>query len=424
MSRPDKVVWSEGMLLTQQHLQQFGAYIEYYSEFITKNHLPYCYGLSELVIDETALAAGQFIVERCKGLFQGGDKIEIIAEDNLNIAIESACSVYLCLVKKMSVENLPGYDNAGLGSKESVYFSDVEDVYDNQRRSEVAFARPHYFLSIDHSIPSSVHHLKIAEVTYDQVAGFGLSKTFLPSSMNLFCSVAFRLQLNNIERFFQLKRNALMRHCYQIDTVYLFQFNYILTEIGYAKFVKKYHPWFLYQLLHRFVHALRLEAPELYPIQYDHHQLTKTFELVWQQCQVAVDDIIPHQYQLHGFEKTQDGLLLLSDLDQTALAQATLFIKVVSSTQTIDVDQFIQGSKVAAQSDIRHLCDAALPGISFSVCSKLPNEFKNDTEALYFQLNQSGSLWQNCLKEASIAIVLSEAIADCDVMLIMRRENE
>lgn len=67
-----KVVWSEGMFLAPHHFQQQDRYWENHFLQHVRAIQPMAYGLSDLAIDQSALALGELVITRASGIFPDG----------------------------------------------------------------------------------------------------------------------------------------------------------------------------------------------------------------------------------------------------------------------------------------------------------------------------------------------------------------
>ena len=72
MDHQHKVLWSEGLFLTPQHLQQADRYHEHALLEGLRALNGFIYGLTELRIDEDALNGGDFILQSAAGLMPDG----------------------------------------------------------------------------------------------------------------------------------------------------------------------------------------------------------------------------------------------------------------------------------------------------------------------------------------------------------------
>ena len=77
MSWRKKVVWSEGMLLQPQHLQQQERHGDHVRHATMRSTTPYAWGFSELEIDTAALALGKLALVRAVGVFADGTVFDL-----------------------------------------------------------------------------------------------------------------------------------------------------------------------------------------------------------------------------------------------------------------------------------------------------------------------------------------------------------
>ncbi len=81
MSWNSKVIWSEGMFLLPQHLQQHDRYLERLIEQRTQPIAAYSWGYTHLVLDEAALALGKISVAAARGLLPDGTPFDFPSLD-------------------------------------------------------------------------------------------------------------------------------------------------------------------------------------------------------------------------------------------------------------------------------------------------------------------------------------------------------
>jgi type VI secretion system protein ImpJ len=90
MSWRKKVVWSEGMLLQPQHLQQSERHEDHARHVLLRATKPYAWGFADIEIDQAALALGKISLVRAVGLFPDGTVFDMPAVDPLPEAIDIA----------------------------------------------------------------------------------------------------------------------------------------------------------------------------------------------------------------------------------------------------------------------------------------------------------------------------------------------
>jgi type VI secretion system protein ImpJ len=106
MSKRTRVVWSEGLLLSPEHLQQQDRYHEERSTELFQAARPFGYGLARLEMDEDAIHNGQVLIHRATGVLSAGSPFSIPDRDEMAVGRtvdghfplnESSIPVYLGL---------------------------------------------------------------------------------------------------------------------------------------------------------------------------------------------------------------------------------------------------------------------------------------------------------------------------------------
>jgi type VI secretion system protein ImpJ len=83
MSWRKKVVWSEGMLLQPQHLQQSERHADHVQHLLARMTTPYTWGFFEFEVDQAALAMGKFALIKAVGILADGTVFDMPAVDAL-----------------------------------------------------------------------------------------------------------------------------------------------------------------------------------------------------------------------------------------------------------------------------------------------------------------------------------------------------
>ena len=77
MSWENKVVWTEGLFLQPQHLQQQDRYVDRLVRASTMGLRPFAWGLTELTLDTAMLTLGKFAVRSAAGIMPDGTPFNI-----------------------------------------------------------------------------------------------------------------------------------------------------------------------------------------------------------------------------------------------------------------------------------------------------------------------------------------------------------
>src|SRR5690554_7840732 len=77
MSLKNKVIWSEGMFLQQQHFQQQDRFFERLVDSRITSAGHYLWGVQDLVLDVEALTLGKVSLSSVSGIFPDGTPISV-----------------------------------------------------------------------------------------------------------------------------------------------------------------------------------------------------------------------------------------------------------------------------------------------------------------------------------------------------------
>ena len=151
MKLPQRVVWSEGLLMSPQHLQQLDAYHEQFVAARLAAVVPYPWGVFEVVLDPGMLQRGQLLVSRFSGILPDGTPLSFNAGDpgapaaraieGHFSAKQTALEVFLCMPKERVGAPNYGEPQTGRGRFRAVP-RPVTDIGVPDSELSVAFAQP------------------------------------------------------------------------------------------------------------------------------------------------------------------------------------------------------------------------------------------------------------------------------------------
>ena len=210
-----KVVWAEGVLLGQQHLQQFDDYHHARQDFLAKLASPYPWGIKKLVWDEESFLYGKLIIKHCEAIFPHGLIIHYDSRVNTPLSYEFTAahenreSVYLAIPLSDHINDITGYPHqSGLSGWKAEYQT-VLDEQDSEREREVLFAYPNLCLLASKADKNLFYVIKIAEVVKKNIGEYSLEKSFIPSCLVLSASDAVMDFLSKHSELLSSKVNLL-----------------------------------------------------------------------------------------------------------------------------------------------------------------------------------------------------------------------
>ncbi len=201
-------VWSEGMLMCPQHMQQQDLYHEQHLEARLQALTPNPWGVLSVHFDGPALKAGTLQLASFRGILPDGTPVHFDALSSLRppsraiaphfAARADALPVYIGL--PLMREGVANYSLSGDASAHR-FRGVTRRVYDltlarNERELQVSEIAP---VLLFEGEPGKDHAaLKIAEVVRDAAGGFTVSDGFLPPCLTLEAAPSLRAELQDI----------------------------------------------------------------------------------------------------------------------------------------------------------------------------------------------------------------------------------
>jgi type VI secretion system protein ImpJ len=134
MPSNESVVWSEGMFMRPQHMQQHTRYVEGLVHSVLDASLPFGWGFAHLSLDRTLLASGSLGIKEARGLFPDATPFNLISGGGApSIQLSNAepgAIVCLCTAQRGGGARAQEYARGGDGQG-ARYESHTIDVVDN-----------------------------------------------------------------------------------------------------------------------------------------------------------------------------------------------------------------------------------------------------------------------------------------------------
>lgn len=437
-----KLIWVEGTLLSQQHFQYWQQYNEEKFRFCLRLQRNPLWGIEQLVIDQDGLINGMFRIKRCVAIFKNGEIIHFDESEegtlNYKIDAESAkqtLAIYLALPLGNQVEGLSNYPKPFGPATYLADFQQQSDCYDPRRQKQIILARPQLCLMSELEVDSQYETLKVA-VLYRLTNGqFEINKDYIPPVLKLQAHERLRGYIQNSmdrisayiriirERQKKIQLNPLDREKNEFRYIDLLQILW-----GAEQRLKCYlsamngHPYECYLAIIDLISGLQsfVESDDIENIvAYDHDDLTKCFERIYQVLNVLLQKAVPtyaHWLKLNKISKTT---YQITNIEKEYLEKAQLFLAVHHLSDSNEwIAQFIRVTKVAPISLLESVITTALPGIKLIHQYKLPTRLTAKAGYEYFYLEPTGQIWQQMQAEKNLSIFIPQAFEQSQIELI------
>jgi type VI secretion system protein ImpJ len=432
MKAPQRVVWSEGMFMAPQHLQQADLYHEALLRARMGAMTPYDWGVVSLEVDEKALAAGQFHLLRFFGILPDG--LPLIfergqpeapparpVEEHFGTA-KRAVEVFLGVARER--DGVASYgnpeDSTTTGPRFNVVNRSVPDLMAAESMAQVPFAQRNLRFLFGTESREDYEAIKIAELVRDRTGAVVLSPTYVPSASS-FITQGLRIILKSVlgkQRELadaRRHRDAASLEFTGADVTRFLQLsvlNGLIPQVVHAVEAADLTPQLLYLMLCQGVGQLSTFSPDGDPSQLPKFQFTNlrsTFMELFTRLQALLDSVVTTQCLTLPLEARRDGMHL-ARLEDEQLLRCTRFILAVRSElpESEVAARLPHLSKVASWEEVQDLVRAATPGVPLEVTFRPPPEVPVRPGVVYFSLGTSDGRWKNILSEHTVAVFLPQ----------------
>lgn len=426
-----KVIWAEGILLGQQHFQQWDKQQQACHTWLCQNLSAFLWGISNLEIDETALDDGRFAIKLCSAAYPNGQIIEYDAKYDklLNCALIVPPSgtkkeIYLVVANNDLVHGITGYETSGSNTAWLADYKEIVDIYDDKRKREILFGKLNLQLLQEHELHGNVQCLKIVQLNYLGDNKYSLDKKYIPPLLHLQGSITLKENLQQLLRIMQNKISFLQTgNTSDIKGV-------LATQILIKHYVtlqhllknQQTHPVVLFDTLLELYgglgvfnsHFSTTELPE-----YKHEALTDSFTTLTNVLTTAFATIIPDRAAALQLRRENNSLYILDTITDKQLQELDLFIAVyLQSEDNKWIDQFAKQAKVGPLNTIEKLMVSALSGVRVSHVQRPPSKLTLKLGFEYFHLEKIGEFWQQIKAEKNLALFIPSYFANAKIELV------
>ncbi|WP_312431460.1 type VI secretion system baseplate subunit TssK [Achromobacter sp.] len=421
MTSRNPVVWGEGQFVKPQHFQQTDRYLEHYINVRMGSR--YCYGFSELELNQEFLSFGKISIVRARGIMPDGTAFNIPHDqpppEPLSILDATAANqaVYLTLpLRSDGISEVRWPDT--LGNARYIHRTeDIRDTHSHQgHHTPIALAVPNLQLALDRDDRSAFTGLALTRILDRRPDGsLLLDSDFHITGMYL---QAIRPLAHFMEEIAALMHERAKSIAHRIGSP---------GQSGVADITD----FNLLQALNRWQHLFRHLArdadvrpvdaylacgqacgelttftdegrlPQDYPA-YQHDSPQTSFRMLKETLRRVLSTVLqpravslPLDMQGHGVYTAQ--------VHDPSLLQSADFILAVRARMPLEQmrQQFVRQAKVASHQLLQELIRLQLPGVPLMTLPVAPRHLPFHAGFTYFQLDRSHPHWQRLMPQGS-----------------------
>jgi type VI secretion system protein ImpJ len=435
----NRVVWSEGMLLQQQHLQQHDRYLHRLIDARCGPRGRYGWGFSTLAIDEAQLALGKFALSACEGVMPDGTPFSLPADGDLPPAIdvpESRRNAEVVLALALARPGIPEVEvvRCDEGAQDARAMHCADEAYARYRRAVcqvddthartgdsviVEVARLRMRLAFADEIGDGYVTVGVARVVERRAdQRVALDGAYVASCLDFRAAPSLSAFVDELIGLLRQRAQTLSVRLAgpgigAVDELADFlllqvvnRYEPLLTHWAMTEGV---HPEALYAVLLQLAGELRgltrEAAPALAQTPYRHHALAVSFAPVMETIRDALSYVAAPQATAIALEARPYGLHVARVADPTLFATAG-FVLTAYAEMPADVlaAALPLQLKVGPLEKIDDLVNLQLPGIGLRVLPAAPRQLPFHAQRCYLALDASDPLWPQLASSGALAM--------------------
>ncbi|KQV33799.1 type VI secretion system baseplate subunit TssK [Massilia sp. Root335] len=425
MSWNSKVIWSEGMLLQPQHLQQHDRYLHNVIEQRVAGVRAYAWGFTKLVIDEQLLAQGKLALLAASAVLPDGTTLNLPQDGALPEPLDvpedarDALIVLALPLRRMGIAETS--DGTGLDDFARHRPVDYEAMdsngLDNSALMQVGSLRLRVALEKD--VANAYTTLGIARVIERRPDNrVVLDPSYCPPCLDFRVAPRLSSFADELVGLLNQRAQALAGRLSQpgvagaaeiADFLMLQLLNRGLPLFGHLAGMTGLHPERLYAELAQLAGELStFSRPDKravpYPV-YRHDRLSESFAPLIEDVRAALSLVVDPRAVALTLEERQFGIRVAVVPDKELLRAATFVLAVNAHMPPEAVRSgFPAMVKIGSIEKIRDLVNLQLPGIALRALPVAPRQLPFHAGYTYFELDKTGEHWAQLQNSVGFAM--------------------
>jgi len=429
MRSPQRLVWSEGMLLSPQHLQALDRFHEAQLAARLDGVAPLAWGVMELELDGAALAAGRLSVASFAGILPDG--LPVAFDDAATAppprevaerfpAAARSLDVWLAVPRER--DGIASYADEGAPST-SRFLAGARPVQDAAAPGTpipVRFARPNVVILLGDEPRDDHEAIKIAELVRAPSGGLAPAEDYLPPALQLAAAPRLMSAVREVLTRVVAKQRELaearrsreaVAEVTAPDLARLLQLLVLsgaipgLAQLAADGAASPRECFLALSTLAGQLCGFKGDDPAALP-RFQPLDLRGCFDPLLARLRALLGGLAVQEYQTVALEKRPGGLFLARFTDEKLL-RGQLFLVVKSELpEATVVEQLPRLCKVSAAAEIQGLVQAAATGLPLAVSHRPPPQLPVRTGSVYFALAPEGRYWQGITAGRNLALYL------------------
>ncbi|SEP26690.1 type VI secretion system protein ImpJ [Methylobacterium sp. UNC300MFChir4.1] len=438
MSLRNAVMWSDGLFIKPQHLQQQQRYHDYVARRRGDALSAYQMGFEQIELNTETLLHGKIDIVRASGILPDRTVFEIPGETPapgaLDLSAVTVVNEIVYLAAPLVVSGLPEIptgETTMRGARYRIAGQDATDVSsDDAEPYSIEVTQLNMRLMLGREDRSSFAYLPVCRVQEKQSDGsVRLDPSFMPTSYGLeaipqltrvlddFTGLLHQRALQIAGRLGSLSQNGVaeIAEFLLLQTINRWQpvFRHLST-------IKRVHPERLYEVfassageLATFTHEQRL--PEAWP-PYNHEMPEHCFDPLIRSLRRSLTTMLEPNAIVLDLHRHKFGVLT-APLTDPDMIRTCAFVLAVRAAIPLDrlAKTFPSQVKVSSIEKIRELVQSHLPGVVLQPMPTAPRQLPYHAGYTYFMLDNNSVGWKDLLKSSGFAFHIAGDFPDLEM---------
>ncbi|WP_348945252.1 type VI secretion system baseplate subunit TssK [Chitinibacter sp. FCG-7] len=437
----NRVVWSEGLFIQQQHFQQLDRSIDYRFSRVAALGAEWFWGFSALELDTGMAEVGKVGLRRAAGVLKDGSVFSF--PDNLELPdpVDVPADVrdeLIYLAIPLGIEGRATHAYSGAekhAARYRVKDLSISDVFDAQLAVDIALAEENYQLLLARDMSAEFIGLPVASVVEKLVDGrLQLDAAFIPPLLNCHHPLVRQCQHELLGMFRQ--RGVMIAEGISVERG---SGAADVTEFLMLQTVNRHLP-FLEQQLQRpalpfsdfyfycqqMLGDLRVFLPakrllDNVPL-YQHEQPHLCLMQIMKQLRELLTLVIDQSAIRIDLQERQLGvrIAIMSDSALYGISRFVLAVKAEVASEVVR-SRLPSQIKVGPVEKIRELVNLHLPGVAISSLPVAPPQIPFHAGFCYFEFDQSSDFWRPLPNSGGLAMHIAGEFPGLQIELWMIR---
>lgn len=429
MSWYSKVLWSEGLFLRPQHLQQQDRHHEWWVEARARSLGSHFWGFLALELDAPALLSGQLALDSARGVLPDGTPFDFPATDEAPGALEVPAGLHDALVyltlplrRPDSLEAARPEQATGLARYRYADEAVIDSTGSATAPEPLEIGQPSLRLALEPQANDGVVRLAVARIVERRPDnGLVLDRNFIPPLLSCRTSPLLWGWLRELNGLLAQRGQVLAARLGQpgqggiaeiADFILLLTINRHQPLLEHLAGLSQLHPERSFSaLLALHGELATLASPERRPLSlppYQHDALEACFVPLLREIRLGLASLQEPQAIPIELKDHQQGRYVGLIPDHSLLRQASfvLAVKAQLAGETLRT-RFPAQAKLGPVERIRDIVNLQLPGLRLSPLPVAPRQLPYHAGFSYFGLEQSGELWQQLESSGGLGLYIT-----------------